>query len=153
MNTVASAGVLFRVKDNYNFYALALSLKRKTKELWKCVDGQYTLLGKIEDGGFVKNQWYRVLIKFNRMYIKIFIDFDLKLIQNGEINTTVPVAISKVFDIRDVDLRKGSFGLFSDDMTDFSSNLISYKPSVCNPINRVSSVKVISFQCSRFAEK
>lgn len=37
----------------------------------------------------------------------------------------IPVQMTKLFSVKDVDVRKGSFGLFANDMSDLSSNLIS----------------------------
>jgi len=36
---------------------VVLSLTRKTKELWKCVDGKFSLIAKVEDGGYIQNAW------------------------------------------------------------------------------------------------
>jgi len=84
-----------------------------------------------------------VLITFERMRIEVFIEFDYDLAEKKELNTSVPVSMAKVFSVKDVDVRKGSFGLFANNMSDLSSNLISYKPDKCKPIDSISAVKVV----------
>lgn len=93
------------------------------------------------------------MIQFSRMKISVFVDFDYDLMQKKELNTIQPMQSAKVFDVKDVDVRKGSFGLFTNDSTAFSSNFINYNPTACSPINKKALVNVISYQCSRFNER
>lgn len=83
------------------------------------------------------------MVKFERMAIDVWVELDWDLAEKKELNAVVPVQMTKLFSVKDVDVRKGSFGLFANDMSDLSSNLISYKPEKCRPIDKVAAVKVV----------
>lgn len=53
MKDKGSFGILFRVTDAFNYYALILDSVKKEKRLIRVFNGKESTLAAIEDGGFV----------------------------------------------------------------------------------------------------
>ena len=65
------------MSDTYNFYAVEFNQKKGYKKLLKSVNGVYTKLAVIKDGGLAQNQWYKIQIIAEREKIIIKIGSDL----------------------------------------------------------------------------
>ena len=63
MEDNGAVGLLFRVMDFMNYYAFVVDKHHKTKKVIKVLEGKEVVLAQVEDGGFIVNQWYRVVIE------------------------------------------------------------------------------------------
>ena len=67
-------GILFRVKDPFNFYVLefvrtsggffGLQEPGGFKRIRKFINGKPTILQTLNDGGFLQDKWYKIIIKY-----------------------------------------------------------------------------------------
>lgn len=73
MKDKGSFGVLFRVTDAFNYYALILDSVKKEKRLIRVFNGKESSLATIEDGGFVQNQWYVIALKMERGMFNLYV--------------------------------------------------------------------------------
>ena len=66
-------GVVFRMKDPYNFYSFDVSQKHGNKRLVKAFEGKYTVLLEIKDGGILLGEWFKLQIisKRENLIIKL----------------------------------------------------------------------------------
>lgn len=71
--SVGSAGIAFRYKDPFNYYAIKINRKQGYKEVIKVVNGIKFSLQKIEDGGILINSWHSIRIKTEADRFHIFI--------------------------------------------------------------------------------
>jgi len=56
-------GFVFRYKDIYNYYAVELNHEDGFKRIIKMVQGKYTVLKEVKDGGFSLNYWLNFTLK------------------------------------------------------------------------------------------
>lgn len=92
------AGIAFRYRDPYNYYALLINREKGYKEVLKVKDGEKISLQKIEDGGILINSWHKVTIKSeaDRFHIHIY---DIE--QRNSVNS------SKIIEFQDYDISSG----------------------------------------------
>jgi len=67
------AGIAFRMRDQYNYYAFMIDTGTRSKKLIKVTDGKPRTLKAIEDGGIILNDWHSIHITLINSTIKIFI--------------------------------------------------------------------------------
>lgn len=67
------AGIAFRMRDQYNYYAFYIDTIARTKSIIKVMDGRTITLKVVEDGGVILNDWHSVHISLTNSNIKVFI--------------------------------------------------------------------------------
>ena len=67
------AGIAFKMRDQYNYYAFMIDVPSRSKQLIKVTDGRVQVLRKIEDGGVILNDWHSIHITTTYSNMKIFI--------------------------------------------------------------------------------
>lgn len=117
------AGIIFRMKDPYNFYAIEFNQKNGYKKIFKSVDGVYTDLGIVKDGGLSQNQWFKVLITARKDLIQIRIGSDSRY----DKYSSLPV----IFTIEDNTIKSGSFGIFVNGNDKFNFDKVHIIPRLC----------------------
>jgi hypothetical protein len=115
------AGVLFRVKNSFNYYAFVIDKSKGTKSIIKMVNGNQISLLTINDGGIVLNDWHRVIIDLRAGDIKITI-YDM---EQAQINT------QKVLTYTDYTFISGTVGLFVNNMRGFYFVNLTVLPMPC----------------------
>ena len=98
--TVGKAGIAFRYKDPYNFYAIIINRKKGYKELVKVLNGEKTSLKKIEDGGILINSWHSIRIKTEADRFHIFI-YDAEQVTRAN--------SEKIIEFEDADISSGRY--------------------------------------------
>jgi hypothetical protein len=104
------AGIAFRMKDQFNYYAFYVDKSSGWKTLVKVMDGVQTVLSKVRDGGILVNNWHRVEITATASNFKVFI-YDLE-----QVNKTNS---EKILEGVDSTFASGSVGLFVNTMEGF----------------------------------
>jgi len=66
-----SGGLVFRFKDAFNYYAFEINTNKKSKILVKYRYGKRYVIGNVQDGGIVLDNWFKVLIQMKQSSIKI----------------------------------------------------------------------------------
>ena len=87
-------GIMFRYKDDKNYYRFAMNRQQQYRRLSKIVDGKYTVLDE-DFEPYTQNQWYQVMIKVIDQTIDVFVDGIL------------------LFTVDDKDLPQGKIGLYT----------------------------------------
>jgi hypothetical protein len=67
------AGIAFKMRDQYNYYAFMIDIPDRSKSLIKVTDGRVQVLKRIEDGGVILNDWHSIHISTTYSNMKIFI--------------------------------------------------------------------------------
>jgi hypothetical protein len=144
-NSNKPAGVVFRMKDAYNFYAIEFNQKKGYKKLFKSVDGVYTQLGFISDGGLSQNQWYKLQIVAEKERITIKIGSDVTF---GKYSS-LPVIFSKF----DGEIKSGTVGLFVNGNEKFYFDSLTLKANPCwTPWKPSKKVSVIPNRANLYEE-
>jgi hypothetical protein len=117
------AGIMFRMKDPYNFYAIEFNQKKGYKKIFKSVDGVYTDLGKVKDGGLPQNQWFKILITAEKEFIQIRIGSGI----GYDKYSSLPV----IFSLEDNSIKSGSFGIFVNGNDKFHFDKVHIVPKAC----------------------
>ena len=55
-------GIVFRFKDEYNYYALQIHQTLGFKSLVRVSNGKLKKLAEVRDGGIYQNEWFKVQI-------------------------------------------------------------------------------------------
>ncbi|MBY0011782.1 family 16 glycoside hydrolase [Paenibacillus typhae] len=85
INGEENAGLLFRVKDNKNFYMYRINAKSKKLELFKSVDG--TLSSVLNSVDFTPaKQWYTIKVVVKGNAVKGYVDGQLKTEWTNSVN-------------------------------------------------------------------
>ena len=92
-------GIVFRFRDEYNYYSFELNQKSGYKRLIRVSDGRYHKIAEVHDGGLYQNEWFKVQIRVKNSNI---------IIRFGQDNTNEKYnALPVVFNLEDQELRKG----------------------------------------------
>lgn len=86
-------GVIFRFRDNDNYYRFSMDRQRSYRRLTKKVAGHMVVLAE-DPFVYVQDKWYRFKAEINRDHYQIYLDDKL------------------VFDVRDDSLSQGKIGLY-----------------------------------------
>lgn len=92
-------GIVFRFRDEYNYYSFEFNQKSGYKRLVKVSDGRYKKIAEVRDGGLYQNDWFKIQIRIKNSNIIIRFGQDKKY----EKYSTLPI----VFNLDDQELRKG----------------------------------------------
>jgi hypothetical protein len=71
--SIGIAGIAFRYKDPYNYYALIINRRNSYKEIIRMVNGEKHVIQKIDDGGILINSWHTVKVRTEADKFHIFI--------------------------------------------------------------------------------
>lgn len=83
--SIGVAGIAFRYRDPYNYYALIINRRKSYKEVIKVIAGEKQTIQKIDDGGILINSWHSVKIRAEADRFHIFIyDAEQSNRQNSE---------------------------------------------------------------------
>lgn len=86
-------GIMFRYRDEDNYYRFSMDKQRSYRRLLKIVDGVATVLGE-DRGGYDKGRWYGLEIHATGPHIRVLLDGQL------------------IFDVSDASLEKGKMALY-----------------------------------------
>ena len=148
-------GFAFRYLDEFNFYAFEMErgdtgqAESGFKRIRKFVNGEPTVLAIENDGGFLQDKWYRIVIDFS------FSKFTVKMEEETEKNISPDFedGIAKVIEGFDGDFAQGGFAFLVNSMAGAYFDRFSVKPNKC--INQMKSEETKIFlppTCSRFKE-
>ena len=146
-------GFAFRYLDEFNFYAFEMETgsagKSGYKRIRKFVNGEPTVLAIENDGGFLQDKWYRIIIDFS------FSKFTVKMEEETEknLNPDFEDGITKVIEGFDGDFAEGGFAFLVNSMAGVYFDKFSVKPNKC--IDQMKNDETKSFlppTCSRFKE-
>ena len=116
-------GVVFRMKNPYNYYALEISQKDGYKRLVRVINGNYNILSEIRDGGIFQFQWFLIQI----LTVK-----DEITVKMGDSNQNASYDnLSIVFKENDQTHRKGTIGVFVNGNSGFLFDNLSVEPKIC----------------------
>jgi len=90
-----SIGVIFRHRDNKNFYQFSRNKQKRQQKLIKVVDGAVKTLFRVKGTGYVRNEVQHLRIRANGSYLAVYI--------NG----------SLIGEAKDSDIASGGVGLYS----------------------------------------
>ena len=140
-----SLGVVWRFKNPFNFYALEISQKLGIKRVLRVVNGKYTVLDNIKDGGIFQNQWFKAQITMIKQTVIIRFGESSKY---GEYDN-LPV----IFNIDDFDHREGSVGLMVNGNNEYYVDGFHVKPLSCwNAWQPRSDIEVITDRANVYDE-
>lgn len=94
-------GIVFRYRDEFNYYAFQLNQKSGFKRLVRVSNGRYTKIAEIRDGGISQNEWFKVQIVLQNSNIRIRFGQD----KNFEKYSSLPI----IFNLNDHELRVGRY--------------------------------------------
>lgn len=115
------AGIGFRMRDQYNYYAFMIDVKARLKELIKVTDGRVKVLRKIEDGGIILNDWHSIHISTTYSNIKIFI-YDAESIDKK--------SSEKIIEYHDNSFVEGQIGIIVDTSEGFCFDKLTVQSKV-----------------------
>lgn len=127
------AGVVFKFKDRFNFYAFVINTKDGYKAIVKVVAGKGTILEKIDDGGILINDWHRIVVHCISDTFKV----EMHDVENKSYN--------KVLSTFDNTFTEGSIGFFSTDLDSVFFDKINVQSNTCwNPWKPREGIDVMS---------
>jgi hypothetical protein len=149
MNDNGALGLLFRVMDFMNYYAFVVDKHKKVKKIIKVLEGKETILGQIEDGGFIVNQWYRVIITCIQGDITVRMEQEPaeKRFEKGK-----EEHLKIVLEVYDTSLSKGSIGTGVNNMLMSVIDDLAAEPLECSTVIPVSKVKYENSICHYYRE-
>jgi hypothetical protein len=116
-------GVVFRFRDQFNYYAFLLNQKKGYKRLIKVSNGRYRKIAELRDGGLFLNDWFKVQIEVKTSNIRVRFGEDKNFMKYSEL----PI----VFNVEDFELREGSVGLLVNNNNQFYFDKFDVKPRSC----------------------
>lgn len=117
-----TAGIIFRAKNQYNFYAFIIDKTTGNKALVRVVNGEIDILKKISDGGILINQWHSIVIEVRANKISVYI-YDAE--------SPNKTSTEKTIILEDNTFVKGSVGIFTNGVKGFYFDNFSTMPSAC----------------------
>lgn len=114
------AGVVFRVIDAFNYYALVFNSPKKFKAIYRVKNGGEKIIQKYEDGGIYIDNWHRVTISANVQSFKITM---INLESNG--------ATPQVMHFSDNSFSQGTVGVLVNGMKGFYFDGMKVDPLPC----------------------
>ena len=116
-------GIVFRYRDEFNYYAFILNQKKGYKRLIKVSNGRYRKIAELRDGGLFLNDWFKVQIIVKTSNIRVRFGLD----KNNLKYSDLPI----VFNIDDYELREGTVGLLVNNNNQFYFDKLDVKPISC----------------------
>jgi hypothetical protein len=116
-------GVVFRFRDQFNYYAFLLNQKVGYKRLIRVSNGKYKKLAELKDGGLFQGEWFKVQINLVSANIKVRFGQS----KNHEKYSELPI----VFNIDDFELRQGTIGFVVNNNNKFFFDNLFIKPKHC----------------------
>lgn len=113
---VTKAGITFRMRDQYNYYAFIIDVPTRSKQLVKVTDGRYQVLKKVEDGGIILNDWHRIHISLTNSNMKVFI-YDAETVDRK--------SSEKIIEFYDNSFIEGSIGILTSNSEGFCFDKLS----------------------------
>jgi hypothetical protein len=137
------AGILFRVKNSFNYYAFVIDKNANSKSIIKVVDGYVHPLLTVNDGGIIVNDWHKVIIELKAGDMKITI-YDIEQAQS---NT------EKILTYTDYTFISGTVGFFVNKMPGFFFFGLTVSPVNCwSPWLPKKDIQVINSNASIYSE-
>ncbi len=115
-------GILFRFKDDFNFYAFIIDKNLGRKSIVKVVNNNITFLKIINDGGILMNNWHTVTINARAGSISVFI-YDKE--------NALKTSSENKIEVEDYTFTKGSVGVFVNGTKGLYFDEFSVKPNEC----------------------
>ena len=136
-------GVIFRMKDPFNYYALEISQKRGYKRFIKVVNGRSRIIEMIKDGGIFQSQWFRIQIIGQRSQITF------KFGDDGINYDKLPIILVR----EDQTHRRGTVGVFVNRNNAFYFNNVEVSPLECwTPYEPRSEISLITDRSNVYDE-
>jgi len=104
------AGIVFRMRDEFNYYAFIIDKSLGYKAIVKVVNNKVTILKQIQDGGILINTWHTVQITNNSGLISVYIYNK----ENAKKSET-----EKRFEVEDYTFNKGTAGFLVNGVSGF----------------------------------
>lgn len=138
-------GILFRYKDAFNYYAFEMKQQgRGWKRIRKVVKGVSSIVSYVEDGGYLQNIWYKVILIFRSD------EFIVKMAQE---NLNLPTdSIPIVIRTESQELKRGRVGFLTNGEQVFYIDGFSVKPLDCITEPEIPDIRYLPPECSRFKE-
>lgn len=122
MKSNGVAGVSFRMRDEYNYYAFIIDKSKGVKTLAKVRNGRAYILQEIKDGGILLDNWHRLNIETTAGKIKVHIyDMDQVNQKNSE----------KIIEAIDGSYSSGGIGIFVNNAQGFYFDNFIITPVKC----------------------
>lgn len=116
------AGVAFRVKDQFNYYAFIVDKIQGFKAIGKMVNGDLIIMKKVSDGGILLNEWHSVIITVKAGNISVYM-YDKE--------TASKASSEKTISIEDYTYAKGSAAVFINGVKGFYFDNFNIEPLKC----------------------
>jgi len=113
-------GVVFRVIDSFNYYALVINTPKKFKAIYKVKNGSETILKKFDDGGIYIDNWHRITISAIVSSIKITM-----------VNLESSGAAPQVMQVSDNTFTQGTAGVFVNGLKGLYFDALKVDPLPC----------------------
>jgi len=114
------SGVVFRVVDAFNYYALVFNPAKKFKAIYKVRHGEEKILTKVDDGGIVIDNWHNIKITATTSNIKVEM---INLEANG--------ASPQILLATDNTFTQGTAGVFVNNLQGFYFDNMKVDPLPC----------------------
>lgn len=145
-------GIVFRYLDQFNYYVF--EMQRGTtdsgyKRIRKFVNGEPTVLRTENDGGYLQDKWYRVIVEFTlgKFVVKMEEESEKNLLEDYEGQMT------KVLEAYDGDFAQGGFGFTVNAMAGVYFDHFSVKPLKCvDQSIKTNEQLFVPPSCNRFKE-
>ena len=126
-----SFGILFRVTDPFNYYALILDSVKKQKRLIKVINGKEKIIKEIDDGGFIVHQWYLLMIRMEMGMFDIYMEKHDELADIKDKNEN---NVEKIMYGYDGVFSSGSVGIGVNNLNQIVVNELTVEPVGCTMI-------------------
>ena len=138
-------GIIFRYKDAFNYYAFEMKQQgRGWKRFRQVIKGVSTTIAYVEDGGYLQNIWYKVVLIFRAD------EFIVKMAQE---NLNLPTeSIPIVIKTESQELKRGQVGFSSNGEQGLFIDGFSVKPLDCIGDPELPEIRYLPPECSRFKE-
>jgi len=117
-----TAGIAFRVQDQFNYYAFIIDKVSGYKAIGKMTNGEFTILKKISDGGILLNDWHEVIITVTTGNIKVYM-YDKEIASKATSEKTIEVT--------DFTYVKGGVSVFINGVNGFYFDNLNVEPITC----------------------
>ena len=137
------AGLAFRIRDAFNYYAFLIDKMRGIKALVKVQNGKEIIIKSISDGGILLNDWHKVIIKVRTNNIEAKC-YDMEQSQS---------VTEKTLTAQDSTYVKGSVGFLVNKMPGFYFDALNVTPAPCwTPWQPKEDIKIITNNASNINE-
>lgn len=146
-------GIAFRYLDQFNFYVFEMEKSSSGntgfKRLRKFVNGEPTVLAIENDGGYLQDKWYRIVIDFSMS------KFVVRMEEESEKNLKPDFEdqMTKVIEGYDGDFAEGGFAFLVNSMAGVYFDLFEVKAGKCIDQEKNQDLNIyLPHSCSRFKE-